>query len=152
MPSAVAINLAAGYKKYTEESNQKRDQFLEERRMLSTIGPKRWAELRTLFQQTVADMNNELGYMLLEFQDVSSNTLRVTKSNGALVLNGLYDPDKNTLDVSSQPGCVSFSYEQKVLGSDVAFVTTRRSENGPRSADEIVEAVVKQFLYTFVAG
>src|SRR5579863_4324152 len=99
MPSAIAIDLVAGYKKYTEESNQKRDQFLEERRMLSTIGPKRWAELRTLFQQTIADMNKELGYILLEFQDVSSNTLRITRNNGVLVLNGLYDPDKNALDI-----------------------------------------------------
>lgn len=147
MPSAVAINLAAGYKKFTEESNQKREQFLEERRMLKSIGPQRWADLRTAFQQTVADTNNELGYVLLEWQDLSSNLLRIARKNDGCVLDGLYDPDKNTLNISGHH--VSFSYQQQVLGNDVAFVTTRQSENGPRSADRIVEDVLKQFIYAF---
>jgi hypothetical protein len=138
MPSALAIKLVSAYKESTERSREQQQKFLEERRMLKTIGPQRWEELRANFRKTVDDCNVEAGFQLLQWCDLASNLLKVAKSGGVACVTGTFDPEANSLTISGPRDFDSMVYEQKVLGDDVLFVTTRQSENRPESADDIV--------------
>jgi hypothetical protein len=146
MPSALATQLATSYKEYTEKSREQLNTSLEQRQTLQTIGPKRWEELRSRFQTTVQDLNGELNSALLQWHDIGSNLFRISKG-GASFLNGIFDPDSHTLKISGPNSFDEMTYEQKVLGDDVRFVTTRLAENTPQCADEIVKNALSKLIY-----
>jgi len=145
MPSALATKLISISKERDAQSRESQQAFLEERKMLSTLGPKRWQELRELFQKTISEINADLS-QALQWKDVSVNLFQVFKGLFGLSLTGLFDPDCHTLAISGPQQGDGLSYQQKVAGGDVCFVTTHRSENRVMTAEQIVEEALQKLL------
>jgi hypothetical protein len=147
MSSPLASKLAASYKQNAEQSREQQQRFLEERRMLRTLGPKCWESLRDLFRETVTGMNVEVNRDLWQWFDLASNMLKITKTDNSASIQGVFDAESLTLSITGPHEYDSMTYELKVLGNDVQFVTTRLSENRPQSIEEIVAKALNKLTY-----
>ncbi len=148
MTSTLALKLVSSYEGRAKESREYQQNLLEERRLLETAGPKRWQELRDCFRETIAEVNVKLNSDMLQWHDTpDQNSIKISRRGTGLFVNGVFESVTRTLTITGPNDYDVMTYEQKVLGDDVQFVTTRQTENLPQTSDQIVEKALGKLLY-----
>jgi hypothetical protein len=141
-------DLASEYKKKLERDGLDKLAFVERQRLLTTLGPKRWTELRTLIKQKLDEFNTEMETEAVSWDDPHSSRIAITRKNDGVKLEGGYEGGTSTLFLRSKPLKIDMVFTQSVQGDDVVFVFTNPETKHPsvNTAEEIASGLLRDFL------
>jgi len=138
-------DIAREYKDKLEQKKLNKTVFVEEQRLLSTLGPKRWAELRQLIKERLDGFNAEMGYEAISWDDPHSDRISMTRKDDGIKLEGGYDEPIKTAFFRSKALEVDVVLTQVVQGNDVVFVNTKVSPF-VIAPQEIAYNLIRDFL------
>jgi hypothetical protein len=83
-------DLATQYKQRLERQKLDQQTFLEEGKLLEAKAPKVWADLRDLIKRKRDAINTEMGSEVLSWDDVTANSMSMTRKHDGATLKGKF--------------------------------------------------------------
>lgn len=122
--------------------------FIEEQRLLRTLGPKRWAEMRQLIKEQVDQFNLEKGHNVISWDDSHSYRISITRKEDGAKLEGGYEEQTKLAYFKSPKTAVNLRLTQVVRRNDVVFVTANSNTKAEfvNTAYDIAYGLIRDFL------
>jgi hypothetical protein len=122
--------------------------FTEEQRLLRTLGPKRWAEMRQLIKEQVDQFNVEIGHEAISWDDPHSHRISITRKEDGAKLEGGYEESTKVAYFKSPKTAIDLQLTQVVRQNDVVFVTANPNTKAEfvNTAYDIAYGLVRDFL------
>jgi hypothetical protein len=140
--------LAEEYKSKIQQKELDKAAFTEEQRLLRTLGPKRWAEMRQLIKEQVDQLNVEMGHEAISWDDPHSYRISITRKGDGAKLEGGYEEQKKLAYFKSPKTAINLQLTQVVRQNDVVFMTANPNTKAEfvNTAYDIAYGLVRDFL------
>jgi hypothetical protein len=141
-------NLAEEYKSKIQQKELDKAAFTEEQRLLRTLGPERWAEMRKLIKEQVDQFNVEMGHEAISWNDPHSYRISITRKKDGAKLEGGYEEPTKVAFFKSPKTAINLQLAQVVRQNDVVFVAINPNTKAEimNTAYDVAYGLIRDFL------